>query len=122
MSKVIKGGTIVAADRSYRADILIEGEKIVSIGENLSGDTVIDAEGALIMQEAFELGLQQEKPFYSILITMMNKDTPAEFKKGLVGMDVGYLGAGGESYRKDNEAAYQEGFLSASGGYAHDAA
>ena len=49
MSKVIKGGTIVAADRSYQADVLIEGEKIVSIGENLSGDTVIDAEGALIM-------------------------------------------------------------------------
>jgi dihydroorotase-like cyclic amidohydrolase len=30
MSKVIKGGTIVAADRSYQADVLIEGEKIVA--------------------------------------------------------------------------------------------
>ena len=35
MSTVIKGGTIVAADRSYKSDILIEGERIAAIGENL---------------------------------------------------------------------------------------
>lgn len=45
MSKVIKGGTIVVADRSYSADILIEGEQIAEIGKNLKGDTTIDAEG-----------------------------------------------------------------------------
>ena len=37
MSKVIKGGTIVTADRSYVADVLIEGETISAIGPNLSG-------------------------------------------------------------------------------------
>ena len=35
MSLVIKGGTIVAADRSYQADVLVEGEKIAAIGPNL---------------------------------------------------------------------------------------
>ena len=34
MSKVIKGGTVVTADRQIKADVLIEGETIVEIGEN----------------------------------------------------------------------------------------
>ena len=29
MSLVIKGGTVVTADRSYKADVLVEGETIV---------------------------------------------------------------------------------------------
>ncbi|MFD1791653.1 ABC transporter substrate-binding protein [Ochrobactrum teleogrylli] len=83
--------------------------------------TAYGTEGALIMQEAYELGMQQGKPWYSILITMMNKDTPAEFKVGLRGMDVGYIGEGGAAYKAEYEKAYGEGFLSAYGGYAHDA-
>ena len=83
--------------------------------------TAYGTEGALIMQEAYELGMTADKPFYSVLITMMNKDTPAEFKVGLIGMDVGYLGDGGESYKAAYEATFGETFLSAYGGYAHDA-
>ena len=37
MSKVIKGGTVVTADRTYKADVLIEGEKIAAIGDELEG-------------------------------------------------------------------------------------
>ena len=37
MSTVIKSGTIVTADRTYKADVLIEGEQIVAIGQNLHG-------------------------------------------------------------------------------------
>lgn len=83
--------------------------------------TAYGTEGALIMQEAYELGMQEGKPWYSILITMMNKDTPAEFKKELIGMDVGYIGEGGQAYKDAYEAKYKEPFLSAYGGYAHDA-
>ena len=36
MTKVIKGGTVCTADRSWKADVLIEGETIKQIGENLS--------------------------------------------------------------------------------------
>ena len=43
MSTVIKGGTIVTADLTYKADVKIEGGKIVDIGPNLSGDEVLDA-------------------------------------------------------------------------------
>ena len=38
MSLVIKGGTVVAADRSYAADVLIDGETIKAIGDGLNGD------------------------------------------------------------------------------------
>ena len=37
MSLVIKGGTIVAADRSYVADVLVEGETIKAIGNGPEG-------------------------------------------------------------------------------------
>jgi dihydropyrimidinase len=63
MSKVIKGGTVVAADRSYVADVLIEGEKIAAIGEGLKGDTVIDAEGAYIMPGGIDPHTHLEMPF-----------------------------------------------------------
>jgi dihydropyrimidinase len=63
MSKVIKGGTIVAADRTYVADILIEGEQIAAIGPNLKGDSVIDAEGTYIMPGGIDPHTHLEMPF-----------------------------------------------------------
>ena len=53
MSTVIKGGTIVAADRSYKADVLIEGDVIAAIGDNLSGDDTIDASGCYVHGHVF---------------------------------------------------------------------
>ena len=63
MSTVIKGGTIVAADRTYEADILIEGEKIKAIGENLKGDKTLDAAGAYIMPGGIDPHTHLEMPF-----------------------------------------------------------
>ena len=63
MSTVIKGGTIVAADRTYEADILIEGEKIAAIGENLKGGKTVDAEGAYIMPGGIDPHTHLEMPF-----------------------------------------------------------
>ena len=56
MSTVIKGGTVVAADRSYEADILIEGETIAAIGDNLAGDKVThdDTDGPTILDHDVE--------------------------------------------------------------------
>ena len=53
MTKVIKGGTIVTADREWKADVLIENEKIKQIGENLKGDETIDAEGAYVIPVSY---------------------------------------------------------------------
>ncbi len=63
MSTVIKGGTIVAADRTYEADILIEGEQIAAIGKGLKGDKVVDAEGAYIMPGGIDPHTHLEMPF-----------------------------------------------------------
>ncbi len=63
MTKVIKGGTVVTADRQFTADILIEGEKIAQIGENLTGDEVIDAEGAYVIPGGIDPHTHLEMPF-----------------------------------------------------------
>ena len=63
MSTVIKNGTIVTADRSWDADILIEGETIAAIGEGLKGERVIDAEGAYVMPGGIDPHTHLEMPF-----------------------------------------------------------
>ena len=35
MTTIIRGGTVVNADRAFRADVLCYGDKIVAVGENL---------------------------------------------------------------------------------------
>ncbi|MEM9318558.1 MAG: dihydropyrimidinase [Pseudomonadota bacterium] len=63
MSKVIKGGTVVTADRQFKADILVEGETIAEIGENLSGDEVIDASEAYVIPGGIDPHTHLEMPF-----------------------------------------------------------
>ena len=63
MSTVIKDGTIVAADRTYKADILIEGEKIAAIGDDLKGDNTVDAGGAYIIPGGIDPHTHLEMPF-----------------------------------------------------------
>ena len=52
MALLIRGGTVVNADFSRRADVLVEGERIVAVGENLdapAGAEIVDAGGAYVM-------------------------------------------------------------------------
>ena len=63
MTTVIKGGTVVTADLSYVADVKIDGETIVEIGPNLSGDTVLDAAGCYIMPGGIDPHTHLEMPF-----------------------------------------------------------
>ena len=49
MTTVIKNGTIVTADLTYKADVLIDGGKIIEIVQNLSGDEQLDATGCYVM-------------------------------------------------------------------------
>ncbi len=46
---VIRGGTVVTAEKTLRADIGIQGEKITEIRPGLSGTREIDANGKLVM-------------------------------------------------------------------------
>ena len=62
-STVIKGGTVVTADLSYAADVLVEGGIITAIGPNLSGDTVLDATGCYVMPGGIDPHTHLEMPF-----------------------------------------------------------
>lgn len=46
---VIRGGTVVTAEKTFRADIGIRGEKIAEVGPSLSASKVIEADGKLVM-------------------------------------------------------------------------
>ncbi len=65
MSILIKNGRIITADADYMADIFIEGETISTIGKNLTvnADTVIDAEGKLIMPGGIDPHVHLDMPF-----------------------------------------------------------
>ena len=63
MSKVIKGGTVCTADRAWKADVLIEGETIKQIGEDLTGDEYIDAASAYVIPGGIDPHTHLEMPF-----------------------------------------------------------
>ncbi|WP_372838346.1 dihydropyrimidinase [Phaeovulum sp.] len=63
MSTVIKNGTIVTADLTYKSDVLIEGGKIAAIGQGLVGDTVLDATGCYVMPGGIDPHTHLEMPF-----------------------------------------------------------
>jgi len=63
MSTVIRGGTVVTATRSFAADVLIEGERIVGVGPKLQGDKAIDAAGCYVMPGGIDPHTHLEMPF-----------------------------------------------------------
>ncbi|MBW6421342.1 dihydropyrimidinase [Rhizobium sp. XQZ8] len=63
MTTVIKSGTIVTADLTYKADVKIEGGRIIEIGPNLSGDTTLDATGCYVMPGGIDPHVHLEMPF-----------------------------------------------------------
>ncbi|RJL05187.1 dihydropyrimidinase [Paracoccus aestuarii] len=63
MSTVIRGGTIVTADLSYEADLLIEDGRIAAIGQGLVGDSVLNASGCYVMPGGIDPHTHLEMPF-----------------------------------------------------------
>ena len=63
MSLVIKGGDIVTAERTYKADILVDGESIKAIGTDFKGNDVIDAAGCFVMPGGIDPHTHLEMPF-----------------------------------------------------------
>lgn len=66
MTVLIKGGTIVTADQTYRADILCTDGKIRSIGENLdapTGTRTVDAGGQYVMPGGIDPHTHMQLPF-----------------------------------------------------------
>ncbi|HCR48088.1 MAG TPA: dihydropyrimidinase [Bacteroidetes bacterium] len=65
MSILIQNGTIVTADAVYQADVLVEGETISAIGQNLSvqADRTLDASGLLVMPGGIDPHVHLDMPF-----------------------------------------------------------
>lgn len=63
---LIRGGTVVNADRAFRADVLCQDGRIVAVGEGLSapaGATVVDAGGQYVMPGGIDPHTHMQLPF-----------------------------------------------------------
>jgi len=65
MRTLIKAGTIINADSTMQADVLIDGERIVSIGEGLqvTADRTVDATGKWVIPGGIDVHTHMELPF-----------------------------------------------------------
>jgi dihydropyrimidinase len=66
MAILVRGGTVVNADTSSRADVLVEDGLIKAVGANLDapqGAEIIDAGGALVMPGGIDPHTHMELPF-----------------------------------------------------------
>ena len=66
MATLIRGGTVVNADRAFRADVLCEGDKIVAVGPALAapaGAEIIDAGGQYVMPGGIDPHTHMNLPF-----------------------------------------------------------
>ena len=85
MTVLIKGGTVVNADRSFRADVLCEDGQITAVGEGLeapSGATVVDAGGQYVMPGGIDPHTHMQLPFMG---TVASEDFYSGTAAGLAG-------------------------------------
>ena len=85
MAVLIKGGTVVNADRSFRADVLCEDGLITAVGEGLdapSGATVVDAGGQYVMPGGIDPHTHMQLPFMG---TVASEDFYTGTAAGLAG-------------------------------------
>ena len=65
MGTLIHHGTVINADSTVQADVLVEGETIAAVGRNLSsaGHTLVDATGLLVMPGGIDVHTHLDMPF-----------------------------------------------------------
>ncbi len=85
MTVLIKGGTVVNADRTLRADVLCRDGLIAAVGEGLDapkGATVIDAGGQYVMPGGIDPHTHMQLPFMG---TVASEDFETGTAAGLAG-------------------------------------
>src|SRR5450830_1519577 len=66
MKKLFKNGTVVTAETQQAVDILVEGEKISAVGQNLQCEDaeIIDATGMLILPGGVDAHVHLDLPMF----------------------------------------------------------
>ena len=85
MTVLIKGGTVVNADQSVRADVLCGDGIILAVGEGLTapkGTTIIDAGGQYVMPGGIDPHTHMQLPFMG---TVASEDFETGTAAGLAG-------------------------------------
>ncbi|WP_114389046.1 dihydropyrimidinase [Notoacmeibacter marinus] len=81
---LIRNGTVVTADLTYKADVRVENGRIAEIGPNLSADgaTELDASGCYVMPGGIDPHVHLEMPFMG---TYSSDDFESGTRAGLAG-------------------------------------
>jgi dihydropyrimidinase len=82
---VIRGGTVATAEKTFRADVGIEGERIAALGDGLSATRTIDASGKLVLpggidshchiEQLSSMGVMTADDFYSATVSAAHGGT-----------------------------------------------
>jgi dihydropyrimidinase len=82
---VIRGGTVATAEKTFRADVGIEGERIVEIKAGLNGRKTLDASGKLVLpggvdshchiEQLSGMGVMAADDFYSATVSAAHGGT-----------------------------------------------
>jgi dihydropyrimidinase len=85
MTVLIKGGTVVTSERSWRADVLCDDGKIQELGSDIAapkGADVIDAGGQYVMPGGIDPHTHMQLPFMG---TVASEDFETGTAAGLAG-------------------------------------
>ncbi len=82
---VIRGGTVVTAEKTFRADVGIQGEKVVALETGLTARSTIDASGKLVLpggvdshchiEQLSGMGVMAADDFYSATVSAAHGGT-----------------------------------------------
>ena len=82
---VIRGGTVATAEKTFRADVGIQGEKVAAIGADLKGNRTLEAGGKLVLpggidshchiEQLSSMGVMTADDFYSATVSAAHGGT-----------------------------------------------
>lgn len=101
----------------YRAEV----QRLASANPDVLIYTAYGTEAATINRQAFELGVSDQIPFFCVYLTLCAADSEPETVEGQQGIEVNYIGPGGEDYQQLYQDEYGEDFASTFNGYLFDA-
>lgn len=117
------GGTIeesilyTEGKNDYRNEV----QRLASGDPDVMIYTAYGTEAATINRQAFEFGISDEIPFFCVYLTLCAADSEPQAVEGQQGIEVNFIGPGGEDYQNAYQEEFGEGFASTFNGYLYDA-